>query len=248
MAPPSGDEGERALSVVCTICARSGSKGVPSKNIRPIAGKPLIAHTIEQALACRLIDKTIVSTDDKEIANIASQAGAEVPFLRPAELATDDAPKLPVIQHAVRYLRDRGEHYDFVIDLDPTSPLRLLSDIEAALQLFFSSNADNLYSVCPARRSPYFNMVELDENGRSRLSKPSGREFSSRQATPKVYELNASIYIFRTEYLLGSAVRLHSDNTIVYVMPEERSVDIDRPLNFKIVELLLLERENGERS
>lgn len=192
------------------------------------------------------MDKIIVSTDSDEITAIARQAGVEVPFRRPPELATDEAPKLPVIQHAVRHLLHRGEQYDFVLDLDPTSPLRLVADIEGALQLFRDSDANNLYSVCPARRNPYFNMVELDEKGRSRLSKQPAREISSRQTAPKVYELNASIYLFRTEYLMCSEARLHSDNTLVYVMPEERSVDIDTPRDFKVVELLLAERHSAQ--
>jgi N-acylneuraminate cytidylyltransferase/CMP-N,N'-diacetyllegionaminic acid synthase len=234
------------MRVLCTICARAGSKGVPSKNIRSIAGKPLIVHTIEQARACPLIHKIVVSTDGDDIARIAREAGVEVPFLRPSELAMDQSPKLAVIQHAVRFLLERGEKYDLIVDLDPTSPLRLPSDIENALQLFLKSDAHNLYSVCPARKNPYFNMVELDECGRSGLSKVLGQEIAGRQSAPLVYEINGSIYIFRAEFLLGPVARLHSDNTIVYVMPEERSVDIDTPLDFRLVELLLKERgESG---
>jgi CMP-N-acetylneuraminic acid synthetase len=230
------------MRVLCTVCARAGSKGVPSKNIRTIVGKPLIVHTIEQARACRLIQKIVVSTDGADIARIACEAGAEVPFLRPPELAMDRSPKLAVIQHAARFLLERGEKYDLIVDLDPTSPLRSPSDIENALRLFLKSDANNLYSVCPARKNPYFNMVELDERGRSRLSKARGQEFTGRQTAPEVYEINGSIYIFRAEFLLGPAALLHSDNTIVYVMPEERSVDIDTPLDFRIVEFLLEER------
>ncbi len=234
------------MSVLCTICARAGSKGVPSKNLRPISGKPLIAHSIEQARACRLIDKIIVSTDGEDIARIAREAGAEVPFLRPRELATDEAPKLAAIQHAARCVLENNEHYEFVIDLDPTSPLRLPADIENAFKLFLQSDANNLYSVCRARKNPYYNMVEIDERGYSRLSKPLGRELSGRQAAPAVYEMNASIYIFRTAFLLSPAAALHSEKTIVYVMPVERSIDIDTPLDFKTVESLLKGRGNGQ--
>jgi len=232
------------MKVLCTICARAGSKGVPSKNVRSIAGKPLIVHTIEQALACSFITKTIVSTDGEAIAKVAREAGAEVPFLRPKELATDDASKEAVLKHAVRFLQERGEKYDFVIDLDPTSPLRWVSDIEAAFHQFLESDANNLYSVTPARRNPYFNMIELDERGRSRLCKTPPKDIANRQNAPCVFEMNASIYIYRTEFLLKEPMTLHSDNTIVYIMPTERSVDIDTPLDFKIVELLLLERQN----
>ncbi len=231
------------MKVLCTICARAGSKGVPSKNIRPIAGKPLIVHTIEQALACPFITQTIVSTDGETIAQIAREAGALVPFLRPGELATDDASKIRVIQHAVRFFQEKGESYDIVIDLDPTSPLRLASDIEAAFHQFLESDAFNLYSVTPARRNPYFNMVEVDGRGRARLCKPLSREVQNRQAAPRVYEMNASIYLYRTAFLLSGEITLHTENTIVYVMPPERSMDIDTALDFKIVELLLGERQ-----
>lgn len=233
------------MRVLCTICARAGSKGVPSKNIRALASKPLIVHTVEQGHACRLIHKVVVSTDGEDIARIAREAGAEVPFLRPRELAMDQSPKLAVIQHAARFLLEKGEKYDLVVDLDPTSPLRLPSDIENALQRFLRSDANNLYSVCLAHKNPYFNMVELDERGRSRLSKSRGQEFTGRQSAPAVYEINGSIYIFRVEFLLGPGARLHSDNTIVYVMPAEQSVDIDTPLDFRIVEFLLNERSEG---
>lgn len=232
------------VKVLCTICAREGSKGVPSKNIRLIAGKPLIVHTIEQALACSFITKTIVSTDGEEIAQIAREAGAFIPFLRPSELATDDASKGAVLQHAVRFLQEQGEKYDFVIDLDPTSPLRTVSDIEAAFHQFLESDANNLYSVTPARRNPYFNMIEVDGRGRPRLCKTLPKEVSNRQMAPPVYDLNASIYIYRTQFLLENPETLHSENTVVYIMPEERSIDIDTPLDFKLVELLLQERQN----
>src|SRR3990167_8937178 len=119
------------MMILCTICARGGSKGVPNKNIRELSGKPLIAHTIEQALSTKFIDRVVVSTDAEKIANIASQYGAEVPFLRPQSLATDDAPKLPVVKHAVKfYIENLKFTPDYVIDLDPTSPLRTLEDIE----------------------------------------------------------------------------------------------------------------------
>jgi CMP-N-acetylneuraminic acid synthetase len=243
--PSAGTFKEHEMRVLCTICARSGSKGVPSKNIRSLAGKPLIVHTIDQAHACRFVHKIVVSTDGPIIARIAREAGADVPFLRPAALAADGSPKLPVLQHAVRFFLERGEKYDIIVDLDPTSPLRLASDVENALEVFLRSDANNLYSVCPARKNPYFNMVELDAAGRSRLSKSLGRELAGRQSAPDVYEINGSIYIFRTEFLLSPAAKLHSDSTITYVMPEERSIDIDTPLDFRMVEFLLEERQAG---
>ncbi len=233
------------MKVLCTICARMGSKGVPSKNIRTIAGKPLIVHTIEQALDCAFIAKTIVSTDGEEIARIAQEAGAVVPFIRPRELAEDDSDKMKVLQHAVRFLLDRGESYDIVLDLDPTSPLRSVNDIEGAFQKFIASDANNLYSVTPSRRNPYFNMVEVDEGGRTRICKTFSENVVNRQKAPKVYDMNASIYIYRTEFLLKDVPSLHSDYTVVYVMPEERSFDIDTAFDFKVVEQLLRERQSN---
>jgi len=229
------------MRILCTVCARGGSKGVPNKNIRMLNGKPLIAYTIQQALKWGKIDKLIVSTDDKRIAAIAKKYGAEVPFLRPRELATDEVGKLDVIKHAVKHLENKGEIFDIIIDLDATAPLRKIEDLEGALSVFLKNNVNNVYSVCVARKNPYFNMVELDEMGRARLSKSSDKgPILSRQAAPKVYEINASIYIYKRDFLLKTD-SIHSDNTMVYIMPQERSVDIDTLIDFKFIEYLLKE-------
>ena len=231
--------------ILCTICARGGSKGVKAKNLRLLCGEPLIAWTIKQALRWGKADYVVVSTDSPEIAETARSYGALVPFLRPAELATDRAPKLPVIQHAVRFMEHSTRaNVDYVVDLDPTSPLRQVTDIEEAWRLLVDRrDANNIYSVCRAKKSPYFNMVEVNCNGYAELSKQPPSAVVRRQDAPTVYEMNASIYIYRKEFLL-EADSIHSDKTLVYEMPVERSIDIDTEVDLKLVELLMRERKS----
>jgi len=237
------------MRILCTICARGGSKGVKLKNIRALLDKPLIAWTIEQALDWGRADKVVVSTDNEDIAQAAREFGADVPFARPAELASDTAAKIPVIKHAVSFVEERENFaYDFIVDLDPTSPLRNLNDIEQSLQMLIGDEqANNVYSVCRARKSPYFNMVETDESGYARLSKQLDSAVIRRQDAPAVYEMNASIYIYRRDFLLDTD-SVHSAKTMIYEMPFERSVDIDSEIDFKLVELLMKEKIlNGEK-
>ncbi|MBU4189570.1 MAG: acylneuraminate cytidylyltransferase family protein [Candidatus Thermoplasmatota archaeon] len=230
------------MKILGTICARGGSKGLPKKNIMPLAGKPLIAYTINIALKWEKMDKLIVSTDNEEIANVSKKYGVDAPFMRPAELATDTADKLPVIQHAVKFCEKKyNTGYDVVVDLDPTAPLRKISDLDKALNRFLNSDADVLYSVCRARKSPYFNMVELDENGYAHLSKPLKNKIIRRQDSPEVYDMNASIYIYNRDFLLA-ADSIHSGKAIVYVMDDISAFDIDREIDFQFIEFLL-ERE-----
>jgi CMP-N,N'-diacetyllegionaminic acid synthase len=224
------------LKTICTICARGGSVGVPRKNIRPLLGKPLIAYTIEQALACPQIDEVYVSTDDDEIAAVARQYGAIVPFKRPAELATSEAGKLPVIQHLVDYLLARGADVDRVIDMDPTSPLRRAVDIETALELL-DAETDVVITAYPSDKNPYFNMVERKADGNVRLVNPMKDGVTSRQAAPKVYSMNASIYVWHRTTLTAG---LWSGRTQLYEMPRDRSIDIDSEIDFKLVEMLMI--------
>lgn len=226
------------MKILCTICARGGSKGVPGKNIKQLNGKPLIAYTIETAQKWDKADKIIVSTDNPEIADKAKKYGVDVPFLRPHELAEDNSGKMEAIRHAVDFLEQRGEYYDIVIDLDVTSPLRTVEDLDNALKLFLDNDVNDVYSVCEARRNPYFNMVELTENGRVKLCKKLDKTVLSRQTAPKVYDMNASIYIYKRDFIMSTDI-CHSDNTMAYIMPAERSIDIDSQLDFKIVEFLI---------
>jgi N-acylneuraminate cytidylyltransferase len=209
---------------IATICARGGSKGLPGKNIRPFAGKPLIAHSIAQALACPDIEAVYVSTDDESIAAAARTAGALVPCLRPAALATDQAPKLPVIEHLVAALEREGQSIARIVDLQPTSPLRHAGDIAAALRA--SPVAGLVVSVAVSGDNPYFNLVEQGADGLVRLSKGDGS--TRRQDAPPVYALNGSIYVWQRAALAHAAAHgLWSVTVAPYVMPRWKSVDID---------------------
>ena len=227
------------MTVVATICARGGSVGVPRKNIKPLLGKPLISYTIEQALACNNIDRVIVSTDDEEIANVARESGAEVPFIRSAELATSDAPKLAVISDLLTFIEGQGVTVTKVVDLDPTSPLRQIKDIEDCINLLDESS-DVVITACESDKNPYFNMVEFQKDQNVRLVKPLEEGVVARQHAPKVYSMNASVYVWhRHTFEKG----LWSGQTRLHIMPAERSVDIDNPIDFKLVELLMKEKQ-----
>jgi CMP-N,N'-diacetyllegionaminic acid synthase len=223
---------------IATICARGGSKGLPGKNIRPFAGKPLIAHSIAHALASPGIDGVYVSTDDENIASVARGAGATVPYLRPAELATDQAGKLPVIEHLVQHLEARGERIATIIDLQPTSPLRRPADIAAALAVANRRDQPDLVvSVREAADNPYFNLVEQGADGLVRLSKGGGN--TRRQDTPPVYALNGSIYVWQRAALSHAALHgMWSVRIAAYPMPRWQSVDIDDLEDFEHAEWL----------
>jgi CMP-N,N'-diacetyllegionaminic acid synthase len=231
--------GDVGMKILGTICARGGSKGVPNKNIRNLGGKPLIYYTISILKKWGQTSKIVISTDSPEIAKIANEYGAETPFLRPKKLATDSAPKLPVIQHALKFCEKHYKtKFDIVVDLDPTAPLRTVNDLEKALGKFIQTKAQVLYSVTVAKKNPYFNMVELDEHGNAHLSKSLESEFYRRQDAPKVYEINGSVYIFDRDHLVN-AKSLHCEREKVYVMDEISSVDIDREIDFKFIEFLI---------
>lgn len=227
------------LSVLCTVCARGGSKGVPNKNIREVGGKPLIAHTIERGRAWDRCTDLIVSTDSKDIADVAEECGGRVPFMRPDRLASDTAAKLPAIQHAHKEMEaETGTMYDYVVDLDATAPLRTVEDIENCFWTVHDTDASNGFTVTEADKNPYFNMIELDEDGYANLSKQTDTDVVRRQDAPTVYEMNASVYTWERDYLRDSGA-IHGERTRVSVMPPERSVDIDRPIDLAFVEFLL---------
>lgn len=232
------------MSRICTICARGGSKGVKNKNIRELAGKPLIAYSLEQAQASHLFELVAVSSDSAEILEIARTYGADLLVERPAALATDTAAKIPVIRHCVEEAeRKTGKIFDVVVDLDATAPLRFIEDIENAVDLLERRKVSNVITAAPARRSPYFNLVELDGNGVARLSKPLDERIVRRQDSPPCYDMNASIYVWWHEALFDFPTVFNAD-TQLFVMPEERSIDIDTELDFEIVEFLMERRNN----
>lgn len=224
---------------ICTICARGGSKGVKGKNLRTIGGLPLIAHSLRQARSSELFEIIAVSSDSAEILETAHAHGATHLVERPPGMATDTAAKLPVIRHCVEQAEAQTQlRFDTCVDLDATSPLRSMQDIREAVRLLEDNQAPNVITAMPARRSPYFNMIELHEDGSVGLSKPVDKPFVRRQDAPKCFDMNASIYVWARETLM-SQTGLFNRGTRLYVMPEERSIDIDSELDFLFVDFLL---------
>lgn len=232
-------------NVLCVIAARGGSKGLPGKNLRPLLGKPLIAWSIRQALDTSEISRVVVSTDDTKIADAARAAGALVPFSRPAELATSEAGKFAVWQHALQASEQKlGETFDVLIDLDCTGPVRSSADISAAFRQFTvsrSKGVDAVMSVVPARRNPYFNLLEADSGGALRPAKTPGRDVLRRQDAPQCFDAVASIYVLDAEYV-RRADGLFAGMVEGFVMQPEQAFDIDDELDFKIVEMILRDR------
>jgi len=231
---------------LCTICARGGSKGVKGKNVRLLCGKPLLAYSIEQARASGLFDCIAVSSDSDEILSVARQWGCNYMIKRPEELATDTAAKLPVIRHCVAEVeRLAALSFDTLVDLDATAPLRTPEDICGAVALLEKSGTENVITGMPARRSPYFNLVELDEKQVVHLSKPLQFGVVRRQDAPQCFDMNASVYVWRRATLFDCAT-LFNPNTRLFVMPEERSIDIDSELDFKFVAFLMSAHDDAQ--
>ncbi|MDD5457563.1 MAG: acylneuraminate cytidylyltransferase family protein [Candidatus Margulisbacteria bacterium] len=228
-------------SIVALIPARGGSKGLPGKNIRSLAGKPLIAWTIDAALDSKYIDRVIVSTDDEKIADTARQYKADVPFVRPQELATDSATGTDVALHTLNWLKENDKNYDALILLQPTSPLRSVEDIDDLIQQFFlNSSAKALVSVCEAHHHPLWaNTLPSDLNMRDFI-RPEIKN-KNRQDLPVYYQLNGALYIASPDYILNVKSFLGPE-TYAYIMPAERSVDIDDLSDFFLVENLLKNR------
>lgn len=221
------------------IGARKGSKGVPGKNTRPIAGKPLIDWSLDQLLNHPRVDAVVVSTDDEALYAHAVSRGCLPIGLRPAHLATDTAGKWGVWQHALEASQPLMEGpVTAFLDLDCTSPLRLMEDIDGALDLFAAEHPDMVMSCCEARKNPYFNLVEPDATGALHVSKPLPGGVVARQQAPKVYEHAASTYVVAPDYLRRSK-GLWEGRVIPFLMPSERCVDIDSPFDFELVEWLL---------
>lgn len=227
---------------LCTICARGGSKGVANKNIRVVAGRPLIAHTVAQAVETGLFDTIAVSSDSEEILEAARAAGADLLVKRPDELATDFADKGPAMAHCGRVAEKRtGLRFDTFVDLDATAPLREAEHIAGVVALLESTDATNVYTVTPSRRSPYYNMVELDANNVPRLVKDLDPPVVRRQDAPPTYDMNASIYAWRRGPFLEAGAPVHMNGTRIFVMPEWSLFDVDSELDLQIVSLLLAE-------
>jgi CMP-N,N'-diacetyllegionaminic acid synthase len=220
------------MKVLGVVTARGGSKGLPGKNLKLLAGKPLIAHTIAAATASHAFDRLILSTDDEAIAEAGRALGCEVPFLRPAALAQDDTPHLPVIQHAVRWLADHdGYHPDAVMILQPTSPLRTAGDIRASIDLLAASAADSVLSVSelPAHAHP-LRALRVDDSGAAVLfvtGEGVRHRINRRQDLPAAWVMNGAIYICRTRVLFADPPSLYGDRVVVHRMPATRGLSID---------------------
>lgn len=223
---------------LAVICARGGSKGVPGKNMRLLGGIPMIAYTLRVAEESGLFDAIAVSSDSEAILETAQKYGASHLVTRPSDMATDSAPKIPAIRHCCRTVETATGEFDYVADLDCTVPYRLVSDIREAFNLIERFGVSSLISGTPARKLPYFNLVELNSEGFVRISKETTPPIVRRQDAPLCYDMNASIYIWRRDKLFMSDDRLH-DDTILYEMPFERSIDIDTELEFEMNEFLM---------
>jgi CMP-N,N'-diacetyllegionaminic acid synthase len=221
------------LSVLALITARGGSKGLPGKNIRPLGGRPLVAWSVGQARASALIDRVVISSDDAAIIGAAVAAGAEAPFVRPAELADDGASSADVVRHALAMLE---RPYDLLVLLQPTSPLRATADIDSCIRRVALDGAPSCIGVTPAAKSPWW-MQTMDEAGRlSPLLTPVPA--TRRQGLPVVYVPNGAVYVVRVPWFLEHGLFLGQDS-VGHVMPAERSVDIDTLLDFRLAEAML---------
>lgn len=232
------------MKILGIITARGGSKGVPGKNLKLLAGKPLLDYTIAAARAARRLDRVILSTEDEAIAAAARALGCEVPFMRPAELSRDETAHLPVVQHAAKWMQDHaGYRADAVMTLQPTSPLRTAGDIDAAVALLESSGADSVLSVSevPAHNHPS-RTLRLDAAGNAVLfatGEPVRKRVNRRQDLPEAWLMNGAIYACRTAELFAAEPSLYGDRVVAYPMPHERSISIDDLDDWAAAERLL---------
>jgi len=228
-------------SVLAIIPARGGSKGLPGKNIKELRGKPLIAWSIEQAQSCSDIDRIVVSTDDEEVAEIAKKYGAGVPFIRPAELASDTASTIDVIFHAITWLKEY-ENYrpEYILLLQPTSPLRSSEDINGAIQILKNKDALAVVSVCETDHHPWWSSTLPGNSNMKDFIRPDILN-KRRQDLPVFYQLNGAIYLADTDYL-HKCNGFFGPETFAYKMTKSRTVDIDSDLDFKLAALLLEEK------
>jgi N-acylneuraminate cytidylyltransferase len=227
------------MDIVAFIFARGGSKGLPGKNIRPLRGKPLIAWSIDHALAVPRISRVIVSTDSEEIAAVARAHGAEVPFMRPAELARDDSPEWLAWRHALRHLQ--ATHHALpqaMVSLPATAPLRVADDIDRCLDLYARGDSDVVITVTEAHRSPYFNMVSERADGTVGLVIPPPAAVTRRQDAPVVFDMATVAYVARPAFVLEQS-GLFEGRVRAVTIPPERAIDIDTLYDFRLAEFLM---------
>jgi CMP-N-acetylneuraminic acid synthetase len=224
--------------VLGLITARGGSKGIPGKNIKPLGGKALINWTVTAALESKTIDRVVLSTDDEEIARVAREGGAEVPFMRPAELAGDNSPHIDVVLHAITWLADNEDyHPDYVMLLQPTSPFRTAENIDSAVALAEEKGGDGVLSVVEAPSHPYI-VKRIAEDGTLADFVETPKGYLQRQTMKPAYAINGAIYLTRTELIIEEK-KLSTGRFYPYVMNEEQSIDIDTPFDLHLAELLI---------
>ncbi|MDD7349891.1 MAG: acylneuraminate cytidylyltransferase family protein [Clostridiales bacterium] len=228
--------------ILAIIPARGGSKGIPRKNVKAISGKPMIQYTIEAAKECPYIDKVVVSTEDEEIADISMRAGAIVPFSRPEELATDEAKTIDVVMHAVEFYERKAEHFDIIVLLQPTSPLRNAEDITKALEYFMRNEQRSLVTVSEVSESP---ILMRNFNKENKLEKILEEDSDvRRQDMKKFYRINGAIYINKASEL--NANTSFNDNEMGFVLTQEHGIDVDEPQDLVVAEYYLSQACDGE--
>ena len=235
------------MKYIALICARGGSKGLPGKNIKSLDGTPLIGWSINIAKQIDRISRIIVSTDSKKIAKIATEHGAEVPFIRPTDLAADDSPEWLVWRHAINHMENQGEKIDSIVVLPATAPLRSVEDVNNCIDLFEKGGIDSVITVSEASRSPYFNMITNDNNGYSSLAIQSGEVITRRQDTPDVFDMTTVAYVVDVDFIKKFS-GIFEGRVKSIIIPTETSIDIDNIYDFKFAELILTEQYAKENN
>ena len=230
--------------ILATICCRGGSKGVPNKNLRLMHGIPLIGHTIVQTQQSELIADLIISTDSQLIADTAKEFGAKVPFMRPDDLASDSASKWPVFIHALEfYEKEYGVEVEYLVDLDVTVPLKTPLDIDGAIQLALDNpSTEVVITGYEPERNPYFNMMEIREDGLAEIVKKSEKPIVRRQDAPDVYSLSPAAFVIKKSALYNYP-HWSKAPCRIFPIPRERAIDIDSLLDFELVEFLMSKKQ-----
>jgi len=233
---------------VAFIFARGGSKGLPGKNLMQLGGVPLIGHSIKTGLACSKIDRVIVSTDDPEIAKVAKSFGAEIPFLRPPELATDEAPEWLSWRHALSFIKNANPDNTIstFISLPCTSPLRSVGDIISCIERFEIGDVDSVIAVSEAQRNPFFNMVKMDKNNRVEIALKHPNHIVRRQDAPEMFDITTIAYVCTPDFIQNSE-GLFDGKVGAVIIPRARSIDIDTQLDFDIANYLFRRNEKLKR-
>jgi CMP-N,N'-diacetyllegionaminic acid synthase len=236
------------VEILGLVTARGGSKGIPGKNVKLLAGKPLIRWTIDEACKSRLISRLLVSTDDEEIRSVSLAGGAEVPFLRPTEIAGDTSPHIEVMIHTLDWLKNEQNYQpDYVLLLQPTSPFRTVQDIDGVLQMAMDNpEVDALIGVCEAENHPFL-IKKLDHRGKLEDYLQSELAYLRRQDLPPAYVINGAIYLNKPSSLRRER-KMVPTGSLAYIMPKERSLDVDTPWDFHVAELIMNERIKNENN